>query len=155
MPEIQSRRFCPSHRVSERFWMLWHAGGAQFRRDSRQQFQFNRRIRVKIVNGVKKFLKFFSGPNSKGLLFRNKRPFLTRWLIEMGHTDHPEQSARHFPCGPGRDQKTDASMMESTSSSTSRGACSMSFMPRDRKSSDFICSHITKPVSDVRPAMET
>jgi len=26
--------------------MLWHAGGAQFRRDSRQQFQFNRRIRV-------------------------------------------------------------------------------------------------------------
>ena len=46
MPEIQSRRFCPSHRVSERFWMLWHAGGAQFRGDSRQQFQFNRRIRV-------------------------------------------------------------------------------------------------------------
>lgn len=26
--------------------MLWHAGGAQFRRDSRQQLQFNRRIRV-------------------------------------------------------------------------------------------------------------
>ena len=26
--------------------MLWHAGGAQFRGDSRQQFQFNRRIRV-------------------------------------------------------------------------------------------------------------
>ena len=26
--------------------MLWHAGGAQFRRDSRQQFQFNRRIRA-------------------------------------------------------------------------------------------------------------
>jgi len=46
MLEIQSRRFCPSRRVSERFWMLWHAGGAQFRRDSRQQFQFNRRIRV-------------------------------------------------------------------------------------------------------------
>ncbi|PAZ01415.1 MAG: hypothetical protein CAK90_00520 [Spartobacteria bacterium AMD-G4] len=27
--------------------MLWHAGGAPFRRDSRQQFPFNRRIRVK------------------------------------------------------------------------------------------------------------
>jgi hypothetical protein len=30
-----------------------------------------------------------------------------------------------------------------------------SFIPRERKSSDFTCSHITKPVSDVRPAMET
>jgi hypothetical protein len=72
-------RFCPSHRGSERFWMIWRAGGAGFRRDSRQQFQFNRRIRVKdfaiIANGqgknsasrLARFLLFSANPSLMGL----------------------------------------------------------------------------------------